>query len=101
MVPEIKHGVTVDFPGLSLNGTLVHDPNQTGLWLETDEGPEILSVNLESYGMTPAPGNVFIKDYSEGAGVTDSLVAAQLVERVREGHFGPFDASAVECRVTL
>lgn len=74
-----KHAA-VDFGhGLVLEGLLEHDPSRDLLMLITDEGAERLSISLESYGISPAPGNVFIKDYSEHAGLAQRLVEAGLV----------------------
>ncbi|MFJ5725491.1 hypothetical protein [Streptomyces sp. NPDC093149] len=87
-----KHSVTVSFGSIELIGTLHHDDESRSLVLETDEGPEHISVNLQSCGITPEPGNVFIKDWSEHAG---------LVQPLRELTVGPFGSTAYEVEVTL
>lgn len=61
---------------------------------------EVLSTNLGGYGLYPAEGNVFIKDYSEHKGLTDSLVEGGAVEVVRKVTFGPFNTNAYEVKVT-
>lgn len=96
-----KHSVTVSFGSLELTGTLHHDDENRSLVLETDEGPEHLSVNLESYGFTPKPGNVFIKDWSEHAGLTARLEQAGLVQSLHELTVGPFGSTAYEVKMTL
>ena len=94
--------VTVNFPGLALDGELLpirYMDGTAGLQLMTDEGPEIISTNLGAYGLVPDEGNVFIKYYSEHAGVTASLVAAGAVEVVREVTFGNFGTRGFEVKV--
>lgn len=73
---------------------------------DTSEGyPELFAVptiNLADYRMFPAEGNVFIKNYSDGLGITTALVEAGVVsEPIRNVRFGPFDANANECRVLV
>lgn len=90
------------FPSIELEGELAsitYVDGSAGLALITDEGPEILSTNLGGYGLVPAEGNVFIKDYSEHSGVTDSLVASGVVEVVRKVEFGRFGTSGYEVKV--
>lgn len=78
--PTTRKHTAVDFGhGLVLEGQVEHHPSQNLLVLITDEGTERLSVSLEPYGISPAPRNVFIKDYSEHTGLTQRLVAAGLV----------------------
>lgn len=60
---------------------------------------ETLSTNLSYYGMTPEPGNVFIKDYSEHEGLTDALVKAGAVTMVRPITFGPFNSGGFEVKL--
>lgn len=101
--PLIKHNVTVDFAGgaISLTGDLVHHEDHRALELVTEEGPERLSTDLSAYGLLPAEGNVFVKDWSEHAGVADSLVLAGLARRTREVEVGPFGSTAYELEVLL
>ncbi|MFF3127043.1 hypothetical protein ACFVRD_33130 [Streptomyces sp. NPDC057908] len=97
----MKHSVTVGFGSIELTGSLHHDDENRSLVLETDEGPEHISVNLKSYGITPEPGNVFTKDWSEHAGLTARLEQAGLVKLVHELTVGPFGSTACEVEVTL
>ncbi|MFE4332520.1 hypothetical protein ACFRQM_24775 [Streptomyces sp. NPDC056831] len=69
--------------------------------LETDEGPEYISVNLKSCGITPELGNVFIKDWSEHAGLTARLEQAGLVQPLHELTVGSFGSTAYEVEVML
>lgn len=65
----------------------------------TDEAKQPLvtaSVNLRSYGYTPAEGNIFIKSYQECEGLYEGLKAAGLVsEAVRTVSFGYGEAVEV------
>lgn len=73
---------------------------QCALWDdEVGHVPEVLSVNLSDYGLYADAGNVFIKDYSEHEGLTQSLVEANLVKVVRQVTFGPFNTTAYEVEV--
>lgn len=67
--------------------------------VDLDEGPfATATVNLEVYGLAPEPGNVFIKDYSETAGIWEFLVDLGVIGKpIREVFFGPYDAKAQEC----
>ncbi|MFC9755209.1 hypothetical protein [Streptomyces sp. NPDC056921] len=96
-----KHNVTVGFGFIKLTGSLHHDDESRSLVLETEEGPEHISVSLRSYGFTPKPGNVFIKDWSEHAGLTARLEQAGLVQPLHELNVGPFGSTAYEVKVTL
>jgi hypothetical protein len=98
----VKHDVTVDFGGIKLTGSLVHDDECRLLELEVDEGPaEPISISLQGYGLTPMPGNVFIKDWSEHQGLAAQLVQTGLVKAVNEVAVGPFGSTAYEVEVTL
>ncbi|MEU7317460.1 hypothetical protein [Streptomyces sp. NPDC007083] len=99
--PTVKHDVTVVFGAIELTGSLYHDDEQRHLELMTDEGPEPLSVSLEAYGFTPPPGHVFIKDWSEHAGLTANLERAGFVKPVLKFALGPFNSPAFEVAVTL
>ena len=85
---------TIKFGSLSLEGELAVYLDV--LALLTGAGRERLSIRLNDYGLIPAEGNFFIKDYSEHAGVTAQLVDAGAVEIVREVTFGPFNTRAYE-----
>lgn len=100
-VPTRKPDVAIDFGSVELTGTLVHDDEGRSLMLMTEEGPERISVSLEGYGLVPGPGHVFIKDWSEHAGLAESLQAAQLVKIVSSVNVGPFATAAHKVQVTL
>ena len=96
-----KDDITIDFGTIELTGSLQHDNEYQTLTLLTDEGPELLSVNLLAYGFLPMPGNVFIKDWSEHEDLTARLEGAGLAKRVRKVVVGPFRSTAYEVEVTL
>ncbi|MGW0920676.1 hypothetical protein ACWD3J_16870 [Streptomyces sp. NPDC002755] len=98
----VKHDVTVRFGGIELTGVLVHDDENRVLELENAEGPaEPISISLQSYGLTPGPGNVFIKDWREHSGLTDRLTQAGLVTPVHALTVGFYGSTAYEVQVTL
>ncbi|MFF1880176.1 hypothetical protein ACFVVC_01740 [Pseudarthrobacter sp. NPDC058196] len=99
--PVSKQNVAVDFGVIELTGTVHHDDAQRTLVLLTDEGPERISVNLEAYGLVAVPGRVFIKDWSEHAGLAERLQEAGLVHILRSVTVGPFASTAHEAEVTL
>lgn len=58
------------------------------------------TLNLEDYGLHPQPGRVFIKDYSETAGIHKKLHEMGVIsEPVRTVVFGPYNTQAHECEV--
>ena len=65
----------------------------------SDGEEEIISTNLGGYGLTPRPGAVWIKDYSEGAGLAKALEEAQVGAIVGRATFGPFNTTASEFQV--
>lgn len=93
----------VDFAGITVSGQVLYFADQNALMLEDSQtgSRDRLSVNLEAYGLTPQPGHVFIKDWSEGKGVADSLAEAGLVELITAYAVGPFSTVAYEARVII
>lgn len=96
-----KDDVDVDFGVITLSGTLHHDDAQRALWLLTDEGPEHIPVNLQAYGLAAAPGHVYIKDWSEHAGLAARLAEAGIVRIVDRVVVGPFASAAFEVEMTI
>lgn len=93
-----KEDVTIEFDnGLALTGELAFHPERAGL-LELDtldgEMPERFSINLEAYGHTTPEGHTWIKDWSEHAGVTASLVETGAVQIIDTVQVGPFSSTA-------
>ena len=75
---------------LELTGTLFHDEGLRALWLETEEGPEVLSVDLSAYGLTAGAGHVWVRDYSEHQGLAAALRDAGIAATVETATIGPF-----------
>jgi hypothetical protein len=99
----VREGAAVDFSSLTLTGDVLYYADQAALVLIDDEygTPERLSINLIDHGLVARPGHVFIKNWSEGDGVADSLVKAGVVEIVETHVVGPFGGTAYEVRVLV
>lgn len=99
----VRKNASVDFPGIKISGDVLYLADKDALVLIDNEtgGPERLSVNLAAYGLTPRPGHVFIKDWSEGAGVAASLAGSGVVEIIAAYTVGPFSTTAYEARVVV
>lgn len=97
----VRRDTSVDFSALTISGDVVYYEDQDALVIVDNETglPERLSVNLGAYNLTPRPGHVFIKDWSEGAGVASSLEDSGMVEIVAAYSVGPHAARAFEVRV--
>lgn len=63
---------------VTLTGALDHDPPQNALTITCpDTGvPEVLTVDLTSYGYIAFPGEVFVKDWSEHSGLASVMSTA-------------------------
>lgn len=97
--------ITIDFAHVSLTGVLTvveggYPNGEDALVLETDEGPETLSVNLKPYPetwvQTSQPKDeprFFIKDYSEHAGLAEKLKEQGIV-KITSVWTGPFNNTA-------
>jgi len=85
----LKFGTEVE-----LTGYLAYDQHRHLLYLITDEGHEVLSTNLEVYGLPTPPGYAWIKDWSEHAGLADQLVSLQVATYDTTMHVGPFASPA-------
>lgn len=95
--------VTLDWlDSFALTGALIWHVDQHALTLETDEGPERLSINLDAYDLHPMGlAHVFVRDWSEHSKLTDELVAKGLVTIVRRVQVGPFSSVAFEVAIVL
>lgn len=96
----IKESVTLEFSSnsFSMTGNLYVD--QELMLVDMEEGDvEHLSVNLDSYGLITRPGFFWIKDWSEHAGLAQSLIDAGVAEYEQEFMVGPFKSRAVEVRM--
>lgn len=100
----IGNEILIRFAGglVELVGAVLHDPATGLLVLDTCDGEpeEQLSISLAAYGILPkADDEVFVKDWSEGEGVAQSLIDAGLAEIVGEHLVGPFSSRAVRLRI--
>lgn len=82
------------------DASIVFDGDRNMLFVAHDEYErEVISTNLISYGYITMPGEVFIKDWSEHEGLTQSLVDAGLVEIIESVKVGPFQSTAHRVRI--
>lgn len=100
----IGNEIPIRFSGglVKIVGTVLHDPATGLLVLDTGDGQpeEYLSISLAAYGIArEADDEVFVKDWSEGRGVAQSLIDAGLAEPVGEHLVGPFLSRAVRLRI--
>ena len=82
-----------------LGGYVAYDQPRNLLYFITDEGSEVLNVNLEAYGLVTPPGYVWIKDWSEHTGVTVQLISLGAVLYEESALVGPFRSAAHLVRV--
>lgn len=81
MIPKLVQKIDVDTRYIRemnaslLLGQYVGQDKPWALLVVSDYGEHLLTptINLEAYGLSPAPGHAFIKDYSENEGVLASL----------------------------
>lgn len=83
----------IDVTRIAANRYLDGNPGLYATILWNDEGMEYpedtqLSINLAGYGMTPPPGHVFVKDYSEHEGMATALEVAGIVTKVKQVPIG-------------
>lgn len=106
-IPErpvlLRSNVSLTFSTLTITGELLSYPNQRALVLvdPQDNDTSHLSTNLEAYGLHAPEGSIFIKDWSENAGVTAQLVAQGLVEIESTHTVGPFNLTAYQVRLCV
>lgn len=85
---------------LDLTGTLTYDHRAQRLEIAYPDGEtEALSIDLLLQGYVAFPGEAFVKDWSEHAGLTDALVMAGIVSVVERVEVGPFRSRAYRVRV--
>jgi hypothetical protein len=102
MFTTITDEVTIAFSAITLTGRVDFNPANHTLVLrgrDTDPRGEVMTTNLNAYGLEPREDTAFIKDWSEHTGVAASLEAAGVVEIVRALNVGPFSSRAYEVRV--
>ncbi|QNE18157.1 hypothetical protein F1D05_09960 [Kribbella qitaiheensis] len=76
----IGNQIPIRFSGgiVTFVGSVLHDPSTGLLVLDTGDGEpeEYLSISLAAYGIWREADEVFVKDWSEGNGIAQSLVDA-------------------------
>lgn len=88
-------GVTLFLPDGLMTGTVTYDAGTSQLAITyEDRQVEVLSIDLTLEGYVAAPGEAFIKDWSEHSGLTGALVDAGLVMRTETVEVGPFSSRA-------
>ena len=98
----LKKDVAVSFSSYLTIGDIVYDADRHYVGFNSHEDPiERVVTNLAAYGLFPQADTVFIKDWSEHQGVTQSLVDAGLAEIVREVFVGPYETRAYELRIIV
>lgn len=96
----LQEETTLAFNGIELTGRIEHDPAQSALeMLFSDGDSEVLTVDLLAAGYVAFPGEVFVRGYSEHAGLPAALVAAGLCEEVEKISVGPFGSDVSRMRV--
>lgn len=97
----VLHFLDQDWPDVAvLTGRYENDDLAVVLTCEDGEPLTRVSVNVPNEH--PAPGCVFIRDYSENAGLADALVAVGVVEPTgRTILLPPYDSRVVEARLLV
>lgn len=92
--------VALHLPEMILTGDITYDRRRRLLELhDPKEGSEALSLDMSYYGYATAPGEIWIKDWSEHEGLADALVMAGVVMTVESVCVGPFSSRAYRCLV--
>jgi len=107
MLPTvIAIDVNLVFGSYPATGDVVHqsvtDPTlgEQSLLVATIDGMhERISTNLFGYGLVAELGTVFIKDWSENRGLTQSLVEAGVVKIIDTVYVGPFKSRAYKVQI--
>lgn len=88
-------------PEMTLTGDIRYDHRLRLLELIDTESweTEVLSLDMTAYGYVTAPGETWIKDWSEHGGLADALVMAGVVMTCESVRIGPFDSRAYRCLV--
>lgn len=94
-IEYLTHIISLRFgESVHLAGTVAHDETNALLLFVTDEDAEVLSIDLDAYGLSTPQDHVWIKDWSEHAGVTSQLANLGIVQHKGTAHVGPFDSPA-------
>jgi len=86
---EIRFGESV-----RLAGRVAHDAINAVLYFVTDDDAEVLNIDLDAYGYSTPQNHVWIKDWSEHAGVAGQLAKLDGITHKATTVVGPFDSPA-------
>lgn len=86
---ELRFGQSVRY-----TGRVAHDATSALLYFVTDEDAEVISVDLYAYGLSTPQGHIWIKDWSEHAGIANQLVGMEVLEYKATATVGPFSSPA-------
>lgn len=77
-----------------LAGRVAHDATSALLYFVTDEDTEVISIDLYAQGLATPQDHLWIKDWSEHAGIASQLVDLGVVEHRATVSVGPFGSPA-------
>ncbi len=105
-MPEVKTTVIpsitlagADWPNVTLiKSAYYSDPDTLALAANTEEGEPLAAFSVNLHGDKPAPGCVWLKNWSEGVGVPEELVKLGIVELTGRTATAGY-ATAVEGRI--
>lgn len=100
MSTTVHPTAALHLPDVTLTGEVRYDPRRDLVEIRYEDGEtEVLSLDLSYYGLTALPGTVWVKDWSEHAGLADALVIAGVAAPVESFRVGPFSSRAYLVRV--
>lgn len=94
--PLVFSDRTLRLPHCTLRGEIRYFRSSSMLELisSTTGDSEVLSVDLVSHGYVATSGQVWIKDWSEHAGLAHALVEAGVITTIHHVTVGPFGSKA-------
>lgn len=101
MFTTIRRNITIPFTYVDLTGDIEYDADRGALVLvdPLEAMEEHLSTSLEAYGLQPGEGCVFVKDWTEHAGLAGALERAGVVEILGKVEVPTFALDAYRVRV--
>lgn len=102
IIPEFRAPWGETFRDARVYRSLYMDGVTPALFINGDDGEPLcaVTVNLSDYGIIPPPGQIIVKDYSEGEGLAEVLVDCGVLSLTgREVNIG-FGSRCVFAEVT-
>lgn len=100
-IDYLATSVTLHFgEAVRTTGQVGYDAARQLLLFITTEDTEVLSVNLETYGLTTPAWHVWVKDWSEHTGLTNQLTNLQIATYKITAEVGPFNSPAHLVEIT-